>query len=141
MLRGIPSLLSPELMKILMEMGHGDELVLADGNFPCFAYPEKIVRCDGHGVAELLDAILRFMPLDRYVENPTILMQVLPGDPYVPKNLEIYREIGFKYEKDGLHEAAIDKLDFYARAKKAYAVVVTSETELYANIILRKGVL
>lgn len=84
MLTGIPSILSPDLLKVLMEMGHGDELVLADGNFPKFAHPEIVVRCDGHGIPELMDAILQLMPLDSYVENPAVFMSVLPDDPYRP---------------------------------------------------------
>ena len=82
MLKGIPSILTPELLKILMEMGHGDELLICDGNYPKFGCPERCVRLDGHGIPEILDAILKFMPLDPYVENPVILMAVLPDDPY-----------------------------------------------------------
>lgn len=140
MLKGIPSILSPQLLEVLMEMGHGDELVLADGNFPRFAHPDRVIRLDGHGIPEILDAILKFMPLDPYVENPTILMAVLPDDPYVPEIWPTYREIGQKYEKDGLREIAIDKFEFYKRSQKAYAVVTTSESALYANVILKKGV-
>lgn len=140
MLKGIPSILTPDLLKVLMEMGHGDEIVLADGNFPRFAHPERVIRCDGHGIPELLDAILKFMPLDSYVENPTIFMAVLPDDPYKPEIWPVYREIGKKYEERGLREVAINKFDFYERAKKAYAVVTTGEKALYANVILRKGV-
>ncbi|MFI3324718.1 MAG: RbsD/FucU domain-containing protein [Clostridia bacterium] len=141
MLKGIPNILTPELLKILMEMGHGDELVIADGNFPKFAHPENVVRLDGHNIPEIMDAILQFMPLDPYVENPSILMEVLPDDPFVPTIWDTYREIGAKYEKDGLREVAISKYDFYPRAKSAYALVTTSEKELYANIILKKGVI
>ena len=140
MLKGIPPILTPELLKVLMEMGHGDELVLADGNFPKFAHPANVIRLDGHGIPEILDAILKFMPLDPYVEHPTILMEVLPNDPYKPEIWPVYREIGKKYEKDGLREETIDKFTFYERAKKAYAVVTTSEGALYANVILKKGV-
>ena len=140
MLKGIPSILSPELLKTLMEMGHGDELVLADGNFPKFAHPANVIRLDGHRIPEILDAILRFFPLDPYVEHPTVFMAVLPDDPYKPEIWPVYREIGKKYEKDGLREETIDKFTFYERAKKAYAVVTTSEGALYANVILKKGV-
>lgn len=140
MLKNIPSILTPDLLKVLMEMGHGDELVIADGNFPCFAYPERVVRCDGHGIPELMDAILRFMPLDEYVENPTVFMAVLPNDPYKPEIWPVYREIGSRYEEKGLREEAIDKYSFYERAQKAYAVITTGERALYANVILRKGV-
>lgn len=140
MLKGIPAILSPELLKVLMEMGHGDELVLADGNFPKFAHPECVIRLDGHGIPEILDAVLQFMPLDPYVQNPTILMEVLPDDPYKPEIWPLYREIGKKHEENGLRELAVNKFEFYERAKKAYAVVATSETALYANMILKKGV-
>lgn len=139
MLKGIPSILPPELLKIMMEMGHGDELVLADGNFPRSAYPERVVRCDGHGIPELLDAILKFMPLDPYVEHPTILMDVLPGEE-IPVIWEEYRKIIGQHETNGAREEAIRRFDFYNRAKKAYAVVTTSESALYANVILKKGV-
>ena len=101
MLKGIPSILPPELLKVLMEMGHGDELVLADGNFPKLAHPGNVIRCDGHGIPELMEAILQLMPLDPYVENPTIFMAVLPDDPYKTTIWEKYREIGKKYEENG----------------------------------------
>ena len=124
-----------------MEMGHGDELVIADGNYPKSAHPENVVRCDGHGVPELLDAILSLMPLDTYVEHPIILMAVLPDDPYVPTIWDEYRAIVKKHEPNDVTEEAIHRFDFYERSKKAYAVVTTSESALYANIILKKGVI
>ena len=80
MLKGIPSIISPDLLKILMEMGHGDELVIGDGNFPAASMANRLVRCDGHGVPEILDAILQLFPLDQYVEKPVSLMAVVPGD-------------------------------------------------------------
>ena len=140
MLKGIPNILTPDLLKILMEMGHGDELVLADGNFPAFAHPNKVVRLDGHGIPEIMDAVLQFMPLDPYVEHPAVFMEVLPDDPYVPEIWETYRIIGNRYEKEGLREQPINKFEFYDRAQKAYALVTTSESALYANVILKKGV-
>ena len=91
MLKGIPAILPPELLKILMEMGHGDELLLTDANYPKLGQPERVVRCDGHGIPELMEAILSLMPLDSYVEHPTTFMAVLPNDPYVP---EIWTPIG-----------------------------------------------
>jgi L-fucose mutarotase len=140
MLKGIPSILPPELLKVMMEMGHGDELVLADGNYPRFGHPERVIRMDGHGIPEILDAIMKFLPLDEYVQHPTVLMAVLPNDPYVPVIWDEYREIIGRYEKDGAREEAIDKYEFYERAARAYAVVTTSEAALYANVILKKGV-
>jgi len=141
MLKGIPSILTPELLKVLMEMGHGDELVLADGNYPRMGHPERVIRCDGHGIPEILDAIMRFMPLDEYVDHPAILMAVVPGDDYVPVIWDEYRKVIAKYEPDGARDTAIQRGEFYPRAANAYAVVTTGETALYANIILKKGVI
>lgn len=139
MLKGIPSILSPELLKILMEMGHGDEIVIADGNFPSANYGQRLVRLDGHGVPEVLSAILDLMPLDIYVDAPVALMEVVKGDSYVPEIWDTYRSI--VKEKEG--DKPIDNVErfaFYDRAKEAYAVVATGETSLYANVILKKGV-
>jgi L-fucose mutarotase len=139
MLKGIPDILSPELLKILMEMGHTDELVIADGNFPAGAHPRRVVRLDGHGVPELLDAILTFYPLDRYVDAPVTLMAVLPGDPVVPVIWDEYKAIIARHEGN-IHCKEIDKYEFYEASRRAYALVATSESALYANIILKKGV-
>lgn len=141
MLKNIPTNISADLIKILMEMGHGDELVIADANYPSFAHPSKVVDCTGLGIPELLDSILSLIPLDSYVENPTTFMAVLPNDPYVPTIWDEYREIGNKHEKDGLREITIHKFDFYEQSRKAHAVIRTSEKALYANVILKKGVL
>ena len=98
MLKGISPILSPELLKILMEMGHGDEIVIGDGNFPAASIAQRLVRLDGHGVPEILDAILALMPLDTYVEAPVGLMQVVPGDDVVPEIWEEYRALVKKHE-------------------------------------------
>lgn len=140
MLKGIPKILTPELMKLLMEMGHGDELLLCDGNYPKIGCPERCVRMDGHGIPEILDAILRFLPLDTYVEHPVSFMAVLPGDPYKPEIWEEYRAIGAKREEQGLREETIDKPAFYERGRRCYVCIATSEEALYANLILKKGV-
>lgn len=140
MLKGIPSVLPPELLKILMEMGHGDEIVLADGNFPAASIAQRLVRCDGHGTPEILDAILKFFPLDPYVDAPVALMQVVPGDNVETPIWNTYKEIVRKYEPENNNFEYIERFAFYERAKKAYAVVATGEKALYANIILKKGV-
>ena len=80
MLKGVPSILTPELLKIMMEMGHGDEIVIGDGNYPAASTAKRLVRLDGHGVCEILDAMLKFMPLDTYVDEPVFLMEKTPGD-------------------------------------------------------------
>jgi len=140
MLKGIPSIIQPELLKILMEMGHGDEIVISDGNFPGAANAQRLVRCDGNGVAPVLDAILKLMPLDSYSEHQVSLMEVVQSDPYVPVIWEQYKQIVQKYEPENNKIEYVERFAFYERARKAYAVVTTSEMALYANIILRKGV-
>ena len=138
MLKGIPSVLQPELLKILMEMGHGDEIVIADGNFPGAGIAKKLVRCDGNGVVEILEAVLRFFPLDSFVKAPVTLMAVVQGDDYVPHIQQRYREIIDKNGGAGIE--LLERFAFYERAKNAYAVITTGETARYANIILKKGV-
>src|SRR5690606_7324216 len=93
MLLGIPNILSPDLVKILMEMGHGDEIVFADANFPAASHAQRLVRCDGHAIPDLLEAVLQLFPLDPYVDKPAALMQVVPGDPVETPIWETYREI------------------------------------------------
>ena len=141
MLKGIPSILSPELLKILMEMGHGDTLVIGDGNFPAasIAKDSRLVRLDGHGVPEVLDAILALFPLDAYVEAPVSLMEVMPGDPVETPIWDEYAAIIEKHEP-GAKIGHIERFRFYDAARKAYAVVATGEGALYANIIRQKGV-
>ncbi len=141
MLKGIPNILSPELLKILMEMGHGDRIVIGDGNFPhaSIAKDSILVRMDGHGVCDILDAILTLFPLDPYVEEPVNLMQVVPGDDVETPIWDEYAKIVEKHEP-GAKIGQIERFQFYEEAKKAYAVVSTGETALYANIMLQKGV-
>ena len=141
MLKNVPAILSPELMKVLMEMGHGDEIVLADGNFPAASMGRRLLRCDGHGVPELLEAVLKFLPLDAYVERAVALMGVVPGDPTKPTIWETYRSIVQASGETFSDFEFVERFAFYERAKQAYAVVATSEKALYANIILKKGVL
>lgn len=140
MLKGIPAIIPPELLKILMEMGHGDEIVFSDGNFPAAAYAQRLVRCDGHSVPDVLDAILKLFPLDPYVETPAVLMQVVPGDKVETPIWDVYKDIVKKYEPINNKFENMERFAFYERAKKAYAVVATGEKALYANIILKKGV-
>ena len=140
MLKNIPKILSPELLKALMEMGHGDEIVIADGNFPSETIGQRVIRCDGHGVPELLDAIMQLFPLDTYTEKPVMLMEVVPGDPVVPTIWDKYKEIINKYEPENCKIEMIERFAFYERAKTAFAVVATGEEATYANIILKKGV-
>ena len=141
MLKGIPTILTPELLKILMEMGHGDELVIADGNFPAASNAQRLVRCDGNGVPPVLDAILQLFPLDSYVKQPVALMAVVPGDTYKPAIWPTYKKIVQKHEPRSGEFEMMERFAFYDRARKAYAIVATGETARYANIILKKGVI
>lgn len=141
MLKGISPLLSPELLKVLADMGHGDELVISDGNFPAVSMARRLVRADGHGVPPLLDAILDLFPLDSFVERPAALMSVVPGDPTRPVIWEEFRGIIRRHEPGFKDFEMVERFAFYERAKQAFAVLATSESALYACIILKKGVL
>ena len=142
MLKNIPPILSPELLKVLCEMGHGDEIILADGNFPAESIGKDaiVVRADGHGTVELLEAILQFLPLDQYVENPVALMKVVNGDPCKPTIWDSYKQ---KLNESGNDPAKIEMVErfaFYERAHHAYAIIATGESAIYANVLLKKGV-
>lgn len=141
MLKNIPKVISPQLLKVLSEMGHTDELVIADANFPGHTYGKQVIRCDGIDIPTLLKAILTLFPLDSYAKENFILMQVVAGDNYKPTIWEEYKKIARQYEGDNFKLADMDKWDFYERAKNASAVIVTGEESLYANIILKKGVI
>lgn len=142
MLKNIPSILSPSLLKVLMEMGHGDEIVIADGNFPVESMGKDaiVVRADGHGVTELLDAILELMPLDQYSDKPVALMKVVDGDSFIPTIWDEYKKVISKYKEEQDNIEMVERFAFYDRAKKAYAIIATGETQIYANILLKKGV-
>ena len=122
-------------------MGHGDEIVIADGNFPSASHAQRLIRADGHGVPELLGAILQLFPLDTFVDHPVSVMAVVPGHDYKPVIWEDYRKILRESEEPFKDFEYIERFAFYERAKEAYAIVATSESALYANIILKKGVL
>jgi L-fucose mutarotase len=140
MLKGIPRILSPDLLKTLMEMGHGDELVIADGNFPSASMAQRLLRADGHGVPELLEAILKLFPLDTFVDRPVTIMVVVPGHNYKPTIWDDYRRILQTSGEPFTDFEYIDRFTFYDRARKAYAILASGETSLYANLILKKGV-
>ena len=141
MLKNISPIISPELLKILSEMGHGDELVIADGNFPSKTVNSRVVRADGHGGVEMLDAILQLFPLDTYADYNMMLMEVVPGDPVETPIWDEYKKTAKKYENKNVRVENIERFAFYDRAKNAYAVVATGEKALYANLIIKKGVI
>ena len=138
MLKGVSKIISPELLKVLCEMGHGDEIVIADGNFPSANYGKRVVRADGIGGVEMLKAVLSLIPLDTYAELNFILMETVKGDPQ-PYIWEDYFEIAKSDEN--LREGYLERFSFYDRAKQAYAVIATGEEAVYANIIIKKGVI
>jgi L-fucose mutarotase len=141
MLKGIPNILPPDLLKILMEMGHGDEIIIADGNFPAASHAQRLVRCDGLGAPALLDGILQLFPLDGYVKQPVALMAIVPGDTYKPEIWPVYKKIVKKHEPAFTGFEMVERFAFYERAKKAYAIVASGEAARYANLVLKKGVL
>lgn len=139
MLKGVPANVSPELLKVLSEMGHGDEIVIADGNFPAASLARRLVRADGLGVPELLESVLGLLPLDTYVESPLALMATVEGDEE-PGIWKTYEDIIGRTQPDPPTVGYMERQEFYDRARRAYAVVATGEQAVYANIIVKKGV-
>ena len=142
MLKNIPKLISPELLKVLCEMGHGDEIVIADANFPSANYGKRVIRADGISGTKMLEAILSVFPLDTYSDPNMILMKLMDCDvgkidPVIWKE---YEKIA-KEKDDNVKIGNIDRFEFYDRAKEAYAVIATGEEAVYANIMLKKGVI
>ncbi len=138
MLKGISYLISPELLKTLSEMGHGDEIVFADIHFPGHSFNSHIIRADGLNVDQLLAAIIPLFELDKY--SPPLTMMEAVSDDRLDKSVELrYRKALFGNEP-GIDIQRIDRFAFYERAKNAYAIVMTSETMKYGNILLKKGV-
>jgi len=141
MLKNIPKLVSPELLKILSEMGHGDEIVIADANFPAESIGRRVIRADGISGTDMLRAVLALIPLDTYSDPNMILMSLMDCDVgrIDPKIWKEYEKIA---EGDpGTRVGNIDRFEFYDRAREAYAVIATGEEAVYANIILKKGVI
>ncbi|XP_037071475.1 fucose mutarotase-like [Pollicipes pollicipes] len=147
MLKNIPSNLSPDLLHVLASMGHGDELVLADANFPtsstCRAGPRE-VRADGQTIPQLLESLLQLLPLDSYVPQPVALMDMVPEDKAAGLQAPVweeYRRLLALSEGAPVGVELVERFAFYERAKRSFAVVHTGERSLYGNIILKKGVI
>ena len=141
MLKGISPLISPALLETMASMGHGDEMILADAHFPGHSLNEKIIRADGLKISDLLTAIMPLWELDTYVKNPLVMMQAVEGDTLDPRVENRYMERIREFYPDINQVERIDRFDFYDRAKRAFAVVLTGETAKYGNIILKKGVI
>ena len=145
MLKNVPAILSPEMLKVLCEMGHSDKIVIADANFPAESMGKNaiVLRADGHSATDILDAVLTLFPLDTYVDAPVTLMEVMPGDEVETPIWDDYKAIVTCYDVRGENAVgAIERFAFYEKVKnEAYAIIATGEKALYANIILQKGVL
>jgi L-fucose mutarotase len=147
-LKGIPKILSPDLLHALMSMGHSDKIVLADDNFPSASISKAgpiLIRADGHGIPNLLTAIMKFFPLDEHVYSPVMLMDLVNKDKNNgmkdPAVWETYQEILDESDGKKVNVSKIERFKFYDLAKEAYAVVATGEKTPYGNIILQKGVI
>ena len=139
MLKGIHPAIGPKLLKVLAEMGHGDEIILADAHFPGHSFNDQVLRTDGVKITTLLDGILPLFELDSY-DDPLIMMQAVEGDSLDPSVESSYRDEIQKHVSDAPEVIRIGRFEFYERAEKAAAVVMTGETAKYGNIILKKGV-
>lgn len=144
-LKGIPNEISPDLLKVLATMGHGDEIILSDTHFPtssiCKCGPIEI-RADGLGATELLNAVMKLFPLDQYEEYPVARMDLVQSDKEKGLKTPIwdsYQQILNDAEKTEVKIERVERFAFYERAKKAFAIVHTGEKQQYANIILKKG--
>ncbi len=144
MLKGIPNIISPELLHVLSEMGHSDCITIGDGNFPgeSMGVNSIVIHMEGHGVPEILDAILTLMPLDHHTPKPVTLMQVMPGDKVETPIWDRFREIVAQHEPDLVDPIEnMERFAFYDKVRTTYCVIQSSEAALYANIILQKGVI
>ncbi|MBE6357233.1 MAG: L-fucose mutarotase [Lentisphaerae bacterium] len=137
MLKGVPAIISPDLLAILAQMGHGDELVISDAHFPAYSVNPNVVRVDAATSPELLKAILKLIELDQYVDKPVMMMAPVPGDNLDP---ELMAEVKEYLGKDADRIDYIERFAFYDRAREAFAVVVSGESRIYGNIIVKKGV-
>ena len=139
MLKGLSPFLSPDLLKVLAEMGHGDEIILADAHFPGHTFCRRVLRADGVDISTLLDAILPVFELDSYAP-PLVMMQVVKGDTLDPQVETDYLLAILPHAPQATAPERIDRFAFYERARNVYAVLMTGETRKYGNILLKKGV-
>ncbi len=140
MLKGISPLISPDLLAVLAQMGHGDEIILADAHFPGESVNTNVLRADGLKIKDLLAAILPLFELDAYVPAPLMMMAAVEGDNLDPAVEEDYLKAIHETNPDVAPIERIERFEFYKRARGAFAVVMTGETAKYGNIILKKGV-
>lgn len=140
MLQGIHPAISPDLLRVLALMGHGDEIILADAHFPGHTLNRQVLRADGVRIPTLLAGILPLLVLDTYVPHPLVMMAAVPGDTLDPAVEEAYLAAIRLSHPAAPPIERIDRFAFYDRARAAFAVVMTGETAKYGNILLKKGV-
>lgn len=140
MLRGIDPLLSPDILHAMRSMGHGDEIVIADANFPALNLGPPVIRCDGSGGEALLRAILTHFPLDIFVDGAAFRMEVVGFPSEVPPICKSYAQI-VKQLAGAFELFPLERSAFYERTTKAAYIIATGERAFYGNIILKKGVL
>ena len=145
MLKGIPAVISPELLKVLAEMGHGDTIVIADAHFASSALAGrgKLVRSDGHNAAKMVDAILQLMPLDGWAEHPVIALGVSDGNGGLMVGNAVQEILAVVEQHDSRAaetSLTVERFDFYDLARQAYAVLATGEADHYGCVLLQKGV-
>lgn len=141
MLKGISPLLSPDLLKVLCVMGHGDEIVFCDAHFPAESINSRVIRADGLAIESLLEGVMPLFELDQYVDSPVIMMQAVEGDRLDPSVEISYSRVFDRFCSRNVKISRLERFEFYERAKKAFAVVATGDTAQYANVILKKGVI
>ncbi|WP_417691419.1 RbsD/FucU family protein [Roseibium sp.] len=141
MLRGLNPLLSPDLLHTLAAMGHGDEIVIADANFPGTSNAKRLIRLDGISATDTLEAVLQVMPLDTFVADPALTMQVVGNPDEVPPVVDKFQWLIETTADNPSPIQTLERHAFYERARDAFAIVQTGETRLYGNIILKKGVI
>ena len=139
MLIGLPPILGPDLLYTLRSMGHGDEIALVDGNYPAQDHARRLVRADGHGILVLLDAILQVMPLDRLVPEAAY-RAALNNDPAQANDFHHAVDAVIARLAPGFAVTPLTGAELYPRIRAAHTIVATSESALFANVILRKGV-
>ena len=140
MLKGISKFISPYLLYTLHQMGHGDEIILADVHFPSDSLNDNVIRADGLTIQNLLMGILPLFELDNYVDDSIVMMDAVSEDTLDPAIEEAYLIPIKKYAPNAPPIVRVERFTFYERAKNAFAIVSTGELAKYSNIILKKGV-
>lgn len=143
MLKNISKRLTGDMLKILCDMGHGDEIVIADANFPAETMGKRVIRCPGMDGSQFLEAILPLFPLDTYTEKPAVVMELTDGDKAKGMKEPVIWDAYAKLLKEAGENADFERMErfaFYERAKKAYVVIQTGEERQYGNLLLVKGV-